>query len=819
MAQNGAAMANGASPAAKNGHLSPPRDLGRRWRRVRYNPIRNFTPERLTAALEQFDLGYLRDAALIWDVLERRDDVLKNAGPKRRKSVSRQAWEIVATEKSRAALRQKAALEYFYNNLSVTDAINENLAAGFPQLVRGMMDAQFQYFAVHEVVWRPGPAGLTAELRKVPLWVFENRTGRLRYTGPELAWDGEDLDEDGWLVTCGDGIMEAASVCCMFKRFSLQDWLNFGEKFGLPGIHGECAAAKGSAEWDDFTGALESFANDWIIATAPGNKINLIEAGKTGDAPFQPMVDRMDRRLAALCRGADLSSLSRDKEGTGASLQGDETDTLVEDDCALITETLNEQIDKRVIRLVFGPAAPVLANIRISPPKKRDIAQDLNVDRFLLGHGAPVSVADALERYGRPAPDEGEDLLRAPRREARTAPQGMPAGQAGPAAPADAANEAGPDEPGLGRFLAEAREMLATAMHGDLAPVRAALRRAIDGDLSDESLKTLRDSLPAIMAAMDSGDTAAALAAISGAALADGLAGGPEISGKNEFRSEDHPRLPKGAPESRGGQFAPKGDAEEGLATFKAPAYRPRGVDKTVLSGPGEPIPPRPDRGGPTDGEVTVRASGSGRAGESIPPDPRVAKPGDLIQFEVAPDENDPITSLARNVAGRVRRAFQADQLGDDGASFRREIEAVEAEDVWVGELSAVAVGRKPLFHEELSDNAARVAASLKHHLPPQVTVAEREGHVYAWREDVLGVPLDQIHRATVAGRNGRMLGYGSAAINQAGTSGVIISKRSGRVMGGFHAAPDEAEHYGRERARDYADALGEPMIVRIRPR
>lgn len=652
---------NGA--VAKNGHLSPPRNLGARWRRVRYNPISNFTPQRLTQALDQWDLGYLRDAALLWDVLERRDDVLKNAGPKRRKSVSRQAWEIVASEKSRAASRQKEALEYFYRNLSVTDAINENVRAGFPQLVRGMMDAQFQYFAVHEVVWIPGDGGLTAELRKVPLWFFENRTGRLRYTGPELAFDGVALDEDGWLITCGDGLMEAASVCCMFKRFSLQDWLNFGEKFGLPGIHGECAAAKGSAEWEDFTAALESFANDWIIATASGTKINLIEAGKTGDAPFQPMVDRMDRRLAALCRGADLSSISRDKEGTGASLQGDETDTLVEDDCALVTETLNEQIDKRVIRLVFGPAAPVLANIRINPPKKRDIAQDLNVDRFLLQHGAPVSVADALERYGRPAPDEGEDLLRPPRRATRGAAAEPAAGRANP--PPDAANEgAGPDEPGLGRFLAEARELLATAMHDELGPVRAALRGAIDGDLSREALEALRDALPAIMAAMDSGDTAAALAAIGGAALADGLAGGPEVAAENEFVEEEHPRHPKGT--RRGWKFAPKGDVDEGLATFKEPTYHPRGVDETVPAGPGEPIPPKPQRAGSPDDEATVMRAGPRIPGERIPP--RQARGPRETEFEIraniqrgrramwacVAEESDVISAMHRSELGDI---------------------------------------------------------------------------------------------------------------------------------------------------------------------
>ena len=100
---------NGSRPNA--GHLSVPSDLGKRWRRVRYNPFTNFTPQRLTSALEQFDLGYLRDAALLWDALERRDDVLKAAGPKRRKSVSRQAWEIVQSEDSPEAERQKEALE------------------------------------------------------------------------------------------------------------------------------------------------------------------------------------------------------------------------------------------------------------------------------------------------------------------------------------------------------------------------------------------------------------------------------------------------------------------------------------------------------------------------------------------------------------------------------------------------------------------------------------------------------------------------------------------------------------------------------------
>lgn len=377
--------------------------LSERWRQQRFNPIRGLSPQKLAAALDQFEAGYLRQAALLWDVIEERDDALKINGPKRRKAVARRPWDILKMDDSADADAHAEALRYFYNHVTSTHAIERNVRSGMKGLIRTMMDAIFKRYAVHEIVWRPQPGGLTAEFKFIPLYFFENRTGLLRYTGPEYRFEGDPLEDNGWMVTVGDGIMQAASVCYMFKRLSLQDWVNFSEKFGIPGIHGETPAQKGSQEWNEFVDALDSFANDWVTATGMGAKINLVETSKNGDAPFEPMVERMDRRITALCRGGDLGTLSSE-DATGASLQEEEGDILIEDDCDIISETLNTQIDRAVLRYHFGDAEP-LAYFRLQPPVRQDVKSDIEVDKHLLSIGGELDAADTYERFGREMPD------------------------------------------------------------------------------------------------------------------------------------------------------------------------------------------------------------------------------------------------------------------------------------------------------------------------------------------------------------------------------------------------------------------------------
>ena len=377
--------------------------------RARFNPIPSLTPRLLGSYLESFRLGYFRNLALTWDAMERRDYQLQAVAPRRKKSVARRGFEILTVEDSTAAREQKEVLEYFYNHLTAMNALEENETGGFGLLVRQMMDAVGKRYAVHEILWQPG-SRLTAQFRFCPLWWFEGTQGRLRFLTSEFAIAGEELEPGGWLVTVGDGIMEACSIAYMFKHLPLRDWLACCEKFGMPGIVGRTQAGFQSKEWNQFVEAVEAFSQDWSAVFGTGNSVELIQPKGGGEAPFAPLVEKMDRAITTLWRGGDLGTMSS-RHATGASLQLEETHILEMDDAQMIQETLTTQVSRRVLEYYFGDA-PALAYLKVRTADIRDTAQSLAVDQFLLQSGVPLSVKDALERYERAAPEKGEALMK-----------------------------------------------------------------------------------------------------------------------------------------------------------------------------------------------------------------------------------------------------------------------------------------------------------------------------------------------------------------------------------------------------------------------
>jgi phage gp29-like protein len=384
--------------------------------RSRFNPLRGLTPQLLSVYLDNFMLGFVAYAALVWDQIEKRDDVIRNVASKRKKALAKYRRKSFQHEQTPEAAAHAQALDDFYDNMTVVNALDQNETGGFPLLVRQMMDAVGKYYAVHEIVWMPGSPGdgsnvLTAELRFVPLWFFENRSGRLQFlTLPLGGANGEPLEPGGWMITKGDGIMEACSIAYMFKNMPLKDWVSYSDKYGTPGVLGQTNAAKGSEAGEALKAAVASFGQNWsgVVYGADGaikDPISLITAQGEGTLPFPPLVERMDRALASLWRGSDLSTISADNKG--ASVQQDESDILLEDDAAMVSETLQLYIDRWVIWQKFG--VKPLAYSRIVVPESRNVALDLQIDELLLKAGARMGERERLEYYGRPLIG-GDDL-------------------------------------------------------------------------------------------------------------------------------------------------------------------------------------------------------------------------------------------------------------------------------------------------------------------------------------------------------------------------------------------------------------------------
>jgi phage gp29-like protein len=273
------------------------------------------------------------------------------------------------------------------------------------RLVKQMMGAASFRYAVHHIVWEEKDGKLRATFEFVPLWFFENREGILRFRRDASGTVGDDLAEGEWMVTCSDGLMIACAIDYLAKRFAMQDWLAFSEKFSMPGILGRTSAGKGSEAGLAMKSAVENFGQDFaaVVYGDDGSaKIELIQPnGNPSAMPMPAFIERADRKMAALYRGADLSSMSsgRSGAGTGASLQQNETAILETDDCMTISETLQE-IDKQVIAWHFGKGVEPRAYVKVPPPARKDHKFILEVIKTLHGMNVRIPTEDALGSLG-----------------------------------------------------------------------------------------------------------------------------------------------------------------------------------------------------------------------------------------------------------------------------------------------------------------------------------------------------------------------------------------------------------------------------------
>lgn len=320
------------------------------------NPVRSLRPENLSRVLDAFHQGYIAHAALLWDEIERRDDVIQGVAAKRKKAIAHLPWEILTIDNSAEARAHKQALEYFYNNLTACHATDAHIRGGFSLLIKQMMDSVGKKYAVHEIVYEPHDLNntqpkLTASFHFVPLWHFESKNGKLHLRTAKQ--DILPLDPDFWLVSYGDGIMESTSIAYLFKHLPLRDWLTYCGRNGMPGIKGVTDAEPGSPEWESARLAVQDFGAEFSAIMNRGTDIEAIDLTSRTELPYPQLVERMDRTITALWRGSDLSTFSANNS-TGASVQRDETNIILHDDALTLSETLNAQIDRPVLQKLFN---------------------------------------------------------------------------------------------------------------------------------------------------------------------------------------------------------------------------------------------------------------------------------------------------------------------------------------------------------------------------------------------------------------------------------------------------------------------------------
>lgn len=372
------------------------------WKWARFNPIAAIDPQRLVQALDSFDQGWLRDFALIYHKQEETDALLAAACPKRRGAAARLPWEIAISEGFQddpEAKLQQEFLNAIYSNLVHRDAIDLDYEEGIGGLVDAVLMAQWLKKDVHELVWTARGADLSLEAWHVHLALFENTSGRLRYT-PQLGTLGTvELRKGEWMVASGYGIGQSLSIASMFKSLGLKDWIAYNELVTQFGLHGKTSAAKDSAEWTAFKNALEDFGPDWAVITGMDASTEVVLVAKTPDVTFGLLHEKMEAAQARIIMGSDLSTLSREN-GTGASLQAADQNMILENDARRVSETFHRWLDVPALEMRFGRGVTPLCSFRLIPPVQTDDKLEMEKDKHLKEMGLVQSIASLADKWG-----------------------------------------------------------------------------------------------------------------------------------------------------------------------------------------------------------------------------------------------------------------------------------------------------------------------------------------------------------------------------------------------------------------------------------
>lgn len=468
-------------------------------------------PGRLASTLRDAALGEMQDFLTLAEEIEEREPHYRYVLETRKNAVTSLNWQVEpASEDAR--------------DVEIADFLRNELieAPAFETLTDQLVDGLSKGYSVVEMVWETGSTWLPRQFiwRDPRLFQFDRDTRkefRLRVQGES---DGVPLEPLKYLVHVPllkmglpgrNGLARVAAWSFMLKSFSMRDWAQFLEVYGMPLRLGKYGPGSSSDDRAVLLAAVRNLGRDAAAIVPQGMDIELIEAKGFSDKPFESNVRFIDEQMSKLVIG-------KPGDGTGASKAGEEVLDKVrvdikKSDVRDIKLTLSAQLIRPIVDLNFGPQkAYPKADMPI--PERKDLQVWSNALAQLVDRGLEVEQSQIYPVVGLKEPAAGAKLLKTPEvdagvetgssREAgfRRPPPQVPVAKAsayrldpracrtcGPALLAADDPNAEPDE---------VDELVAEALDGwqpDLSPVVSAIRAAADEATSFEEFQAALDRL------------------------------------------------------------------------------------------------------------------------------------------------------------------------------------------------------------------------------------------------------------------------------------------------------------------------------------
>ena len=245
---------------------------------------------------------------------------------------------------------------------------------------------------------------------------------------------GEPLRPFGWVVhrhksrstqLARDGLYRTLAWLYMYKHYSVRDFAEFLELYGMPIRIGKYGAGATNAEKRTLLRALAEIGHNAAGIMPESMQIelhNVANAGAaSGNNPFLQMVDWCEKSIARLILGQTLTSGADGKSSTNAlgNVHNEVRRDLMVSDAKQIAQTITQQIILPYLQINVDPniAPHRVPYFEFDTKEYEDLSVFADAIPKLTGIGVQISESWVRDKLGIPEPQEGELILSTPQGE------------------------------------------------------------------------------------------------------------------------------------------------------------------------------------------------------------------------------------------------------------------------------------------------------------------------------------------------------------------------------------------------------------------
>ena len=383
------------------------------------HPSAKITPSKLKQILDDAENGDIQAQHQLFMDIEEQDSSIAANIMTRKRSVLTLDWRIVEPRNATPAEEKLQAEidELFYQYPNLED------------LFMDLMDAVGHGFSALEIQWaQVNGKWIPKGFKPCPQsWFKLDKHDNLLLRTPTNPM-GEPLRPFGWVVhrhksrstqLARDGLYRTLAWLYMYKHYSVRDFAEFLELYGMPIRIGKYGAGATTSEKRTLLRALADIGHNAAGIMPESMQIelhNVASAGAaSGNNPFLQMVDWCEKSIARLILGQTLTSGADGKSSTNAlgNVHNEVRRDLMISDAKQIAQTITQQIILPYLQINVDPniAPHRVPYFEFDTKEYEDLSVFADAIPKLTGIGVQISESWVRDKLGIPEPQEGELIL------------------------------------------------------------------------------------------------------------------------------------------------------------------------------------------------------------------------------------------------------------------------------------------------------------------------------------------------------------------------------------------------------------------------